>query len=84
MTGNNGNQTDEEFTSMGPYTRRKVKVQLGDGPDQRGEVTLEAVREYEEESGDADDAGFAEWSLEVDRSVRVLRDQLGLRPEEDA
>ena len=30
---------------MYEYTRFRAKVQLGDGPDQRGEVTVEVVRE---------------------------------------
>lgn len=29
----------------GEYTRLRSKVQLGDGPDQRGETTVEIVRE---------------------------------------
>lgn len=32
----------------GEYTRFRAKVQLGDGPDQRGEVTVETVREVTE------------------------------------
>jgi hypothetical protein len=80
------------------YTRRKVKLQVGDGPDARGEVTVEMVRERAPEdettprhesvvmqTGESqrvrfgtDDAAFAEWVFEVNRSVDVLRDSLGL------
>lgn len=62
---------DEE--PLGEYTRRKMKVQLGDGPDQRGEVTVEMVRDATDE-----DTAFADWYQETDRATRNLREQLGL------
>lgn len=61
----------------GTYVRRKAKLSLGDGPDQRGEITVELVAPPEDL-----DASFADWRLEVDRGVKVLRDELGL-PEGD-
>lgn len=39
-------ENDDDFAE---YTRFKAKVQIGDGPDQRGEVTVETVRELDEE-----------------------------------
>ena len=35
----------KDGTPLGEYNRFKASVQLGDGPDQRGEVTVELVRE---------------------------------------
>lgn len=35
----------DDYDEHGEYTRFKAKVQLGDGPDQRGEITVETVRE---------------------------------------
>lgn len=34
----------------GEFTRLKMKMQLGDGPDRRGEITVETVRERDEDS----------------------------------
>jgi hypothetical protein len=62
----------------GEYVRRKVKIQLGDGPDQRGEVTVETVRESDGNDGET----FADWKLEVDRCTATLKDQLGLGNDE--
>lgn len=64
---------DHDDTPLGEFTRRKMKVQVGDGPDRRGEVTVEMTREAGEE-----DADFGDFYTEVDRTVRLLRDQLGL------
>lgn len=36
---------DAEGTPLGEYTRIRANIQLGDGPDQRGDVTVEIVRE---------------------------------------
>lgn len=45
-------EENDDFTE---YTRFKSKVKLGDGPDQRGEVTVETVREtVEGEQGEVD------------------------------
>lgn len=63
---------DEE--PLGEYTRRKMKVQLGDGPDQRGEVTVEMVR--------ANAEGFADWYTETERATNTLRERLGLDGDE--
>lgn len=60
---------------LGEYTRRKIKVQLGDGPDRRGEATVEEVREA--------GTGFADWKLEVDRVTDTLREKLDLPPKTD-
>lgn len=40
---------NDEHDEGGEYTRFKAKIQLGDGPDQRGEVTVETVRERGED-----------------------------------
>ena len=39
----------EDTLDGGEYTRFKAKIQLGDGPDRRGEVTVETVRERTED-----------------------------------
>lgn len=57
------------------YTRYKGKFQLGNGPDARGEVTVEFVRGVEH---DEHGAIFGEYVLGVERSVKNLRDTLGL------
>ena len=68
--------SDEQDHMDGEYVRRKLKVQLGDGPDQRGEVTVETVRE----AGN-DGETFADWKLETDRCTATLKRQLGLEDE---
>lgn len=77
--------TGDEDAPDVEYVRRKAKIQLGDGPDQRGEVTVELVREVEERpQTDASlDGSFADWQQEVDRSTKVLRDELGLDEDDD-
>lgn len=64
---------------LGEYTRRKFKLSLGDGPDNRGEVTVEMVRADEPES-----RSFADWYQEVDRAVDTLREHLATDDEADA
>lgn len=66
-----GSETPEDFT------RWKAKVQVGDGPDCRATVTVETTRKAGNE-----DAGFADWYTEMERSLRAARKQLGL-PEPD-
>lgn len=34
---------------LGEFTRFRANIQLGDGPDQRGDVTVEVVREPSED-----------------------------------
>lgn len=68
---------NHEQDDLGEYVRRKVKIQLGDGPDQRGEVTVESVREH-----GPDGETFADWRLEVDRCTATLTDKLGLDDDE--
>jgi len=36
---------DDDAPIDGEHTRYRAKVQLGDGPDRRGDVTVEMVRE---------------------------------------
>lgn len=38
---------DHDPESLGEYTRLRANIQLGDGPDQRGDATVEVVREPE-------------------------------------
>ena len=90
--------SDHDNTPRGEYTRIKAKVQLGDGPDQRGEVTVEMVRERTEDTPldvrtvelpdgtsvetTIDDRTFAEFYLESGRVVSALSDRLGLDPDD--
>lgn len=79
MTPHNGNSDNGSIDPSTPYVRRKAKIQVGDGPDQRGEITVELVARTDDGDGDGDlDASFADWHNEVNRSTRVLKDQLGL------
>lgn len=72
--GERAAQTDD----LGEYTRRRINVQLGDGPDQRGDVTVEMVRQAGQEN-----ASFAEFHEETDRAVRTLKEQLNLTRDND-
>ena len=64
---------DDSTNELGEFTRRKIKIQLGDGPDQRGEVTVEEVRDAGQ--------GFADFVLEADRVTDLLIEKLGLEVE---
>lgn len=80
----------------GEYTRFRANIQLGDGPDRRGDVTIEIVREREEVASQTPrevelpsgeriqtetmDAAFAEFYIELDRASTTLRETLGLPP----
>lgn len=75
------------------YTRIRAKMQMGNGIDQRGEVTVETVREVEEDRttttvelpdgtvvGDVpiNNRAFAEFYHELERSGQALKDKLGI------
>lgn len=81
----------------GEYTRFRTNIQLGDGPDQRGDMTVEIVRVIDEETPRREthavthegpietaltDAHFAEFALEVGRATDLLKNELGLTDEE--
>lgn len=73
---------DEDEAAFTPRVRRKAKIQLGDGPDARGEVTIEMERRYPTEpEDDTLDMQFAEWHLEAKRMTRSLCARLGLDPQ---
>lgn len=90
---------DPDVQMDGEYTRYRMSVQRGDGPDRRGKVEVEMVREREpsresqtvdvggrEVTTQMEDSAFAEFLLESDRSVRLLEERLGLNddgPEAD-
>ncbi|MDX1744323.1 MAG: hypothetical protein R3324_00155 [Halobacteriales archaeon] len=61
-----------------PYARRKLKAQIGDGPDARGELTFEIVTPLAGEDAGTLDESFADLALEVDRQAALLRNTLGL------
>lgn len=84
---------DDEAEMSGEYTRVRANVQIGDGPDQRGDVTVEIQRHTTAErtkervveipngSGyrtEADDQIIAELYLQTQRAQEVLADVLGL------
>lgn len=76
MTDGHAEEIDEE----GGYSRLKGKMQVGDGPDARGEVTVELVRGVEH---DDHDTLFGEYALEMDRAVDHARNALGLDDPDD-
>jgi hypothetical protein len=82
------------MTDEKEYTRIRANVQIGDGPDQRGDVTVETFREVdpdrrrirevrlpdgtEVDGVPANDRVFAEWYTELQRAEDALRVTLGL------
>lgn len=84
--GTNGDENETE------YTRLKANFQRGEGVDRRGDVTIEIVRERDEDAppreielpdGETvevacDDATFAEFYFEAQRAESVLIETLGL------
>lgn len=61
----------DEAEETTEYTRLKLKLQRGDGPDQRGEATVEVLR--------ADgDAAFEEFNTQVTRAKAELLTALDL------
>lgn len=75
------------------YTKHRIQVQRGDGPDRRGKVETEIVRERHDKTGKPVDVelpngetvtvtphseAFGELVLESERAVAVLEERLGL------
>lgn len=68
------------------FVRRKAKLQVGDGVDARGEVTTEMVRvipaDDREDNRSARDEFFGDFAMEVQRSVRLTKNELGISDED--
>lgn len=90
--------TKDKSNNDRSFTRLKMNFQLGDGPDQRGDMTVEVSRAVDPDAprktrkvqlpggaritAPTNDEVFAEFYNECDRGERVLREVLGL--EDDA
>lgn len=82
-----GNETPD-----GEFTRYRIQIQRGDGPDRRGKVEVEIQREVdpdgttktatlpngEKAEYDSQNSAFAEFYYESERAVTLLEDRLGL------
>lgn len=61
--------TDEDGSEVEEYTRFRANIQLGDGPDQRGDVTVEMQREA---TDDRVEREVRVPSSQADRDAEVL------------
>ena len=62
--------SDQDPFPDGEFTRRKAKIQVGDGPDARGEITVETVRS-ESESADYETVSVNIDGASTNQQVRI-------------